>query len=227
MVPRWGEGQLCGWVRNVEKLDNFIQNTNDQHGWGRCWKVDMAMSCGRTPCICPKAKLACDSFGVLVGRVPNPEFQETTFVNPSLGFRRVCVHCLLVARLPFSYRPRQSSSAPLWTGSSPQVWEHTSIHPHCEKAEGTVCIREPAAWVNSEERVLWRGALSSATETEHGSSWKLLRKINKQALTELHTAGSDLLRRQKFLPLEDKKNWSRMEKKTGLFLKMRWGWGMA
>lgn len=23
---------LCGWVRNVEKLDNFIQNTNNQYG---------------------------------------------------------------------------------------------------------------------------------------------------------------------------------------------------
>lgn len=126
------------------------------------------MSCGRTLCFCPK--LACNSSGVLVGRVPSPEFRGTMSVNPSPGFRRIRVHCLLVARLSFSYWPRQSCSAALSSGSSPQVWGHTSIHPHCEEAEGTVCVREPAARVNSEERVLWRGALSSATETEHGSS---------------------------------------------------------
>lgn len=58
---------LCGWVRNVEKLDNFIQNTDNQYGRRRCWKVGAIMSCGRTPCICSKAKLACDCSEVLAG----------------------------------------------------------------------------------------------------------------------------------------------------------------
>lgn len=111
---------------------------------------------------------------VLSGRVPNPEFLGTMSVNPSLGFRGsgfIACWRLNCYSLTDPGRAVQLPYQPVPLHRCEDTLAYTlTVKRQREQPQEAVCLRELAACVHSEERMLWRGALSSATETEHGSS---------------------------------------------------------